>query len=508
MAPLSLLLVATAWGKTPAFSAHDPQLAEAARTAWLAVEQCAGWPGFAHEVVEISRDFVPGGYVGGAQIDAGGLARVILSPHSTERALIHEIAHAWAWSGPATLTEGRTDLLADCAVARVPGLGPLDPDPGRELDYMPDLRHWTVAGDGMVADPEALKSDAYLAAGRLMRLVATVIDPKALWPRDGHLDWERLEGLLGAAGAPGHMILAVIDGGAERQRHALSDRDRDGVPWLAEILEGTNPDRWDSDGDGWWDGAPLAPSVAAVPIPQDGTVVCSGLAGGSVEGSALVLAYGALRGSESAAVAMHAGYDRLPARPGQEVTMPPSMPLLLSLEGSIDQVTGGLWAIAGGRGMVLDWNCRSTPSYTVWVRDARAAPVLDEFAQALELHLARAESTLDAPSKRRAVVVLGAGAADIRDGEVRISPGWVEWAQEQDRVDALAGVAVALHRVWEHGPEERRWDTAEALTRAILDEPPDLTFVAVDLGLVSERTADAIGCTEGWLGLLSGKCRD
>ena len=86
-----------------------------------------------------------------------------------------------------------------------------------------------------------------------------------------------LEALLVHAGPRGAIVWDVLEGGVDRQREALSDKDLDGQPWLAEILSGTDPNRWDSDGDGWWDGASAAP-VGAVPLPPDGTAVCSGVA--------------------------------------------------------------------------------------------------------------------------------------------------------------------------------------------------------------------------------------
>jgi hypothetical protein len=502
------LLAPSAMAAPPRFVSHDPQLEEAARRAWTAAEQCTGWTAPAHEQVEIASTYLRGGYAGGAQVDRRGLAKVVLWSDVPERALVHEIAHAWARSGPPTLNEGRADLLADCIARTGRGLAPLDPDSGRDLDFMPDLRHWVSGEEGRVTDIEALRSDAYLAAGRFLRVVATVVEPQRLWPRSGRLDWPDIEDMLLDAGPRGQLVQAVVEAGRARQRDALSDRDRDGIPWLAEVLDGTDPERWDSDGDGWWDGAPDdVPRVAAVPLPRDGTPVCSGLSGGKERGTALVLAGGALRG-DRAQLEVRAGGAVLQEDPAVGVEVPAGAPLLVALGGDVGQVTGGMWALAGGQGLVLDWNCRSTPRYTVWVDDPPAAMLLADLARELDVHLARAEAALGGPAARRVVVVLGDGHAAVASDGVHIASGWVEWAQRTGRVDALAGVAVALHRVWESDDaDERRWDVAEALTRLIVDDPPDLTFVAVDLGLVDRRAAEAEACAEGWFGMLRGRCR-
>jgi hypothetical protein len=491
----------------PMFSAHTPEHAEIARQAWTAAASCAGWEAPAHEVVRIVQGYVPGGYTGGAYLDDDGLYRIDVGLSSVERALVHEIAHAWATGGSAALTEGRADLLADCIVTRVPGLAPYDPDPGTTLDAMPDLRRWGNPHDDHAAtDIDATRRDAYLAASRLARVLATVVDPRELWPQSGTLRWRDLERILEEQGPAGGMVLAVLEGGADRQRDALSDRDRDGQPWLAEVLGGTDPDRWDSDGDGWWDGAPEH-SVAAVPLPPDGTPVCAGFSGGPGGGVVQVIAYGQLRGNPAPWISVVAGGATAEGDPRTGVRVPPDEPLMLALSGRFDRATGGAWAMVGGQDLEVDDACRSTPLFTVWVADPEALPVLEGLAGALEEHTRRAEALLGGPPPKRLVVVLGAESAGVSDGVVRLSTGQARWAVESGRPDALAGLAVAVHRVWVSGqPEDRSWDAVEGLTRAIVDDPPDLVFVGLDLGAAEAYGERASACPEGWTGVLAGKC--
>jgi hypothetical protein len=478
---------------TPMFSAHVPAHVETARAAWEAATECAGWEAPAHDVVQIRQGYVSGGWSGGAWVDDDGLYRIEVSLDGIDRAIVHEIAHAWATYGPPTLTEGRADLLADCVVSRVPGLAPYDPDPGTELTAMPDLRRWGNPHDdhGLV-DIDSARRDAYLGSARLARVLATVVDARTLWPEGGTLRWRDVERILEEAGPRGAMVLGVIEGNAAQQRDALSDRDRDGVPWLSEVLAGTNPDRWDSDGDGWWDGAPEVPSVAAVPVPPDGTPVCAGLAGGPHGGTVQVLYAGEIRGAPTPWVAVQAGAVLVDGDARTGVPVPPDRPVLLSLGGPVERHTGGTWAMAGGQGLVVDWSCRSTPRWTVWVEDPLAAPMLDSFAAALDEHVRRADAILGHAAPRRIVVVLGAHHAGIDGGTVH--------------PDALAGLAVAVHRVWLADAAVHSWDAAEGLARALVDDPPDLAFVAIDLKDAEKWAETASSCPEGWEGVLQGAC--
>jgi len=508
IAGLALVLTSSAQGSSapiaPRFVADDLDDAVLARKAWGAAEHCTGWTAPAHEQVRITRGPAVGGYDGRAYIDADGLERIELSGLDPRRSLLHEIAHAWTRKGPATLNEGRTDLLADCMALTLTDPDLLDPDDGRDLSALPDLRRWTNPrtheGSDMLDEGRA---DAYLGAARLFRVVGTVVAPRRLWPQDGQLRWKELEALLVHSGPRGAIVWDVLEGGVERQREALSDRDRDGQPWLAEILSGTDPERWDSDGDGWWDGASPAP-VGAVPLPPDGTAVCSGVAAGH-QGARLQVRYRATRAAERAPVKVLAGDLWIVDDPARGVRVDPGEPVLLALEGGQREATGGAWALAGGQDLVNAWNCRSTPRYTVWVAEPTATISLQAFTRAVDEHLHRADGLLG-PASRRLVVSLGAERVAITPDAVHLSTGLLAWAQEHDRIDALAGLAVALHRTWQ-GPEHaRRFDTAEALTRALVDDPPDTLFVAVDHEHPTAREHEAARCA--WKGVVSGTCTE
>jgi hypothetical protein len=505
--PTVLLWIATtALAAPPQFTAEDPAHAEIASEAWRAAEVCTGWVAPAHKRVEIAQGYVRGGYHGGALIDERGLALIEVGTERQRRSLLHEVAHAWVRGGPAALTEGRTDLLADC-IALATG-GPLDPDSGRDLDHLPNLRMWdNPQVQHRESDLDEGRADAYLGAARLLRVVSKVLPEQQLWPVAGTLDWDELAALLEPQGPSGHMVLALLDGGPQRQAAGLSDRDHDGVPWLGEILTGTNPDAWDSDGDGWWDGASEPPSMAAIPLPLDGTPVCSGYAAGAKGGRAQALWRGELRNPQ-VGVRVWAGDTMLVDDPAKGVSVPAGVPVLLGLRGSLEQTTGGAWAMAGGQDLVLDWNCRSSPAATVTVADPVSAAILEPFTAQLTEHISRANGLLGRPSRLRTVVSLGDSTSGVTaDGVVRLSTGLTEWVQQTGRIDALSALTVALHRVWQKEVDSRRWDTAEALTRALVDDPPSTLFVAVDKAMTAAWEKEAASCPDGWHGVLRGDCR-
>jgi len=177
--------------------------------------------------------------------------------------------------------------------------------------------------------------------------------------------------------------------------------------------------------------------------------------------------------------------------------------VMLALEGGQRDATGGAWALAGGQDLVNAWNCRSNPRHTVWVADPTATISLEAFSASVDEHLHRADGLLG-PAHKRLVVALGAERVAITPEAVHLSTGLLHWAQEHDRLDALAGLAVALHRTW-LGPEDaRRFDTAEALTRALVDDPPETLFVAVDEEHPRARALDAARCD--WARVVAGTC--
>ncbi len=277
-----MLLVSAALA-APTFVADDVRLERLADTAWAAATACVGHEAPARERVEIVVGPVRGGFGGRAFVDgwvgrrtydregrvltetlsdAGGLARIELAA-PRPRSVAHEVAHAWVHGGPSALVEGATNLLADCIARRAPrqfgwAVG------GDTLDGLEDLRSWRNADD---ASPST-RIAGYAASSALMRAAARVVPESVLWRSDW--TWSAFADVLRGAGDT--VVLPIVEGGVASQLAALADLDGDGMSALEEQLMGTDPDEWDSDRDGWWDGAPPELGASgAVPIPSGGS---------------------------------------------------------------------------------------------------------------------------------------------------------------------------------------------------------------------------------------------
>lgn len=442
----------------PAFVAEVPEDARLAAMAWRAAEQCAGRPGRAHERVEVVRGAVRGGYVGLALHDDRGLYRIELSAEEARLAevIVHEVAHAWVNGGPPALTEGRTELLADCIVAKHPGLAPLQWDDGRDLTSLPDLLTWSNRGDHGPAVLADQRTDAYLGSARLLRTAALLVDERALWAHDA-LDWDGFAALL--AHAPeGRMLLDVLHGGATVQREALADADVDGLPTLAERLLGTDPHRWDSDADGWWDGSLLGVPARSLALPIDGTPVCTGFVGASPGAVARVVTGGNLRGGESPHAVLIAGAQR-----GVDVDVAPGEPVLVALHGPVRDVTGGLWARVRGGGLAFDASCVVTPDVSVWTVDPELAPLVPRVVAHIEAVRARAEERWG-PAPRVAVA-LGGNRTTFEGRVLYLGRDELQRAVARGRLDELSALALTIPHVWRSGVLD--WSVGEALARSL-----------------------------------------
>lgn len=461
---LALIGIALA---APRFIADVPADAALARAAWDAATACAGWEAPAHPVVRIERGNVPKGFLGLATADARGLARIELDPSEARIAevIVHEVAHAWVRRGPTALVEGRAELLADCMVLQHPGLAPLQWDDGRALVAMPDLRSWDSQDDHGPSVNPFMRTDAYLGAGRLVRLAALILPERALWPERDAVDWLDLDAMLADAGQPGELLRQVLRADAETQRRALSDEDQDGLPEVGERMFGTDPTRFDTDGDGWWDGAEVP--VGVLPLPFDGTPVCSGWATGPDGGSASLRVGGNLRGWPAPVPGLRAGSARVDARHAE---IGPHTSVLVGLEGDPSVVSGGLWARVDGSGLVPDTACVDDDRFVVWAADPRWRDEVPRFAEALRDALSRADDRLGEAPQRLAVALGGRGTT-VEGSTVRIA----DLELSRGSRDLLARQAVAMRRVWDSSPTVRDWRDVEALARrlALPVEPQD-----------------------------------
>ncbi|MFT4625988.1 MAG: hypothetical protein ACI8PZ_004659 [Myxococcota bacterium] len=435
----------------PTFSGDDPGDARVAAHAWSAAIECTGWEAPHQPHVAIERGYVPGGYLGRAFHDDGlSLIEISAGDARIDEVIVHEVAHAWVSSGPTTLAEGRAELLADCITRRRPGVAPLQWDDGRDLTAMPDLEGWST---GHAHGPMVLgdaRTDAYLGAARLMRAAATLVEPRALWAQDG-LDWAGFRSLMEEAGPEGHQLLAVIDAPVWVQRAALSDVDRDGLPALVESFRGTDADVWDSDGDGWWDGA--TPPHTARPVPLDGSPVCLGVAGGDTPTLARVVTGGDLRGVAHPNVRPVHG-----AEPDGSILLAPGQPLVVAATVDASGVSGGLWASAVGDGLVVSTACQAGEHATVWSRTRGHVPQVTALVHAIDAVSDDADARWG-PVPGRVAVALGSDGSTVNGPVVELTEA------DADDVYEAARLAVAVHRLWSSGQPD--WGAARGIAHML-----------------------------------------
>jgi len=453
-----MLLTSALWSAAiaaPHFVADEASDAVLADRAWSAAVACTGWDPSArglvptasaaaeHHQVELTRSVIPGGWLGRAHVDDDQrLLRIDVSAPEARigEVIVHEVAHAWVSEGDQALVEGAAELLADCIVEKDPGLAPLQFDDGRDLVAMSDLRAWAIATEGKPLAMDGARTDAYLGAARLLRTAASVVGHEVLWGREP-VTWARMEQALEDAGAPAASILDVVRADPATQRAALADADRDGLTDLHEALIGTDPQRFDSDGDGWWDGALHHPDHALV-VPLDGTPTCTGATAGAV-----ALPGGNLRGLEV---------------PGIELDVQPSGVALVSLDGSSMGTSGGLWAEVSGSAPVA--GCHASPRRTVAATTVASVPHAAAVAAALDPALDAVEARFG-PHATRTAVLLGGDVTGYDGHVVRLAQHELDRAVAAGTLDALVRTAAALPVVWRTG--DSSWRDAVALGRSL-----------------------------------------
>ena len=241
------------------------------------------------------------------------------------------------------------------------------------------------------------------------------------------------------------------------QRRALDDDDRDGLSQLAERLSGTDPEDWDSDQDGWWDGSRLVAPGPSIPMSFDGAPVCTGFAAGDSGASVQVVSGGTMRGPTALAVEILGA--------GREARLPPGASVLLVVKGTEPLSTGGLWASIAGSSLVQDARCRTTAGSTVWTEDDRYASLVEPFSVLVDEVGAVANRRWGlAPG--RVAVRLG-GATTTVDGQVVVFSDEDLGGRPGPSLLDQARLAVSVHRLWSLG--YREWTTAVALARMLAE---------------------------------------
>jgi hypothetical protein len=283
-----------------------------------------------------------------------------------------------------------------------------------------------------------------------------VVPPQVLF-QSHTLDWTTLQSALRASGPRGAELLDVLAQGPGAQRAALADEDRDGLVALAEGWLGTDDQRFDSDGDGWWDGGlggtPFSvPPPEAVVVPLDGTPVCVG-PGVSAAQPLQVWAGGNLRGL---------GIPDLSVRRAPGDGPRPVLVSLATLPSAAS--TGARWATLSGEPGPRE-GCASTRAVTVWAEDPAFVPLVAQLADEVERLRVRAEERLG-PGPERVALALGGARSTVEGEIVWLSSADVARAASTGKLQELASLAVSLRRLWTAG--ERDWNGAIAVSRSLM----------------------------------------
>jgi hypothetical protein len=472
----------------PTFLAADPEDVRLAQEAWTAGLACTGRTPVTAPVVRIERklpEWAVYRFAGLANWSDKTEAKIRLAERTRPAVIAHEVAHAWVHVGPSGLVEGRTALLTACMQQQNPESFAGLLEARSELEIMPDLRVWKAIGD----DPTAL-GQAYLGAFRLFRAMGLVVPPERLWSEEV-TRWDTVERLLAEAGPPGERVLAALAGGAETQRAALVDPDLDGLSILYEQLSGTDPVTWDSDGDGWWDGAPTVHPEGAVPLRRGQIPVCLPMVPAS--GSLFVVELGGQLG----------GLDI----PAQLVSNGPAGMLVTWLTAWTGH-PGGVYARATGDTLVANEQCAMrrhlTMRSTLRLPDGRLGAIAD----AVEASVVTITAATGLADPFLVVEVDGEAAflTLTRNGSRVLVPVAMPGRATTDEArEALARAIAALSIVGTVVPHERA-GAAAALLRTVWPGAPIPPALGAPAYEIAPWTRAVGKCARGWSGLLDGTC--
>ncbi len=476
----------------PVFTSDLSEDVRLAEIAWIAAAECAGRSPAIAGSVTISRALPMSASFPGASVWSPGVPSAInLRTNAGSAVLAHEVAHAWAHLGPKALVEGRAQLLVQCIQGKKPGVfdGVIDVDPA--LHGMPDLVEWQ--GDAL---PEEALRAAYAGTFRLFRVIALVIPAETLW-KEGAGDWPVLLDALRESGERGKPLLDALWGGASTQRAALEDLHRDGLPNVYETMVGSNPAAWDTDADGWWDGAPKPYPAGAVPLPRNGHAVCLPTV---------------LPTDERALADITLRFGGFEPLPDEVVDIEPSG--LVSWRRKWDGLVGGAWLAARGAEVAANPHCEMAPGITVRMADTPPNGALAIFTRAA--HDARHTlAGVLGHEPRPAVITL---RADVEWAKIDLAKATGEPSKD-DRIHVptrvlntpdnarIAGVEAAALLAVIDIPGTQQSAAAEALIRSEMGGRGLLLSIGTHAYEVGPWLSARKKCASGWPGLLDGRCK-
>ncbi|MBT3223046.1 MAG: hypothetical protein HN348_28560, partial [Proteobacteria bacterium] len=377
----------------------------------------------------------------------------------------------------------------ECIVGRLPEKVPFLAANRNSLAQMPDLRSWS-SEDGL--NREAVDA-AYIGSFKLFRAIAIVLGKKTLEREMS--TWDAVEAALDADGSRrARRIMRVIEGGVDKQRSALLDEDRDDLCELQELLMGTDPELWDSDGDGWWDGASPEHPQNGLPLPRDGSLLC-GLYRSQDEGVLKVTHHGSMRGYNLASADFsHDERD-----------------LLVSMSDKMMMHPGGTWIELQGSDLEPNPRCHWTPRLTIAAGSDTVADQLEPLAQAVEMILDDTSERFGRPVDHRLVIQVKGLETDWAHQGVQhpvvLPIEHLEWASTPEKMNIVAAQVVAMYWLGYAGDSRLQSLAASvALSRFIAPEGAKHQIAVAFANDVRLWTKLADKCKDGWAGVLRHEC--
>lgn len=483
----------------PAFEVDDPFLLEADLVeAWEAAATCAGFEPPAADTVTVSRSTKLSPAVSAVPVAVDGkLSGVIVGQVEPPGAFVRGLGRAWYAADPPAIREGRADLLAACVHRAVERLD-VDRDDPVDLSTLEHLPDWGgYDAQGQTPDPRLART-AMIASRRLLRAAwqLTDGDPRWLSRPGGELSWPDLKTFLREK--DGGALADAIGEGPDAVREALSDADGDGLVHAVEVVRETDPNDWDSDGDGWWDGAPGPDDrpEGAKPLPNDGTWVCLPMRADEDELADFDLWEVLPEGSW-----FHQSDKEIPhdQRSINRLTPPEAQGV-------------GAFVVVSGEHAVETTGCADSPRITAMAETEKGEEHLQAFVDAAKAAWDDVESRA-IPIERRLVAYLGGDQTVLvvragGDYRINISKEDLNWAANNDGWDALARMAFAMHLGSQRShPAFRTPQFAAALLTSLVDDLPKRSWLGAYPGDVKDWLKKAKKCETGFVGLLDESCR-
>jgi hypothetical protein len=260
----------------------------------------------------------------------------------------------------------------------------------------------------------------------LFRVIAKVAPDRRLLAAD-IVSWDDVMSLLAASGDGGRIVGDAIRGGTTTQRALLQDADLDGLVTLDEMTRGLDPWVWDTDGDGWWDGAPADRPPHAIPL----TKAAACLDWASSTGSTRVSLEGNLRGIDLRGEGFVAEADHL-----------------ILPHPTLSKRPGGYYLVPTADDLAPNGRCRQSRDWLVVAKGSVAEEHLDRFTEAL----AEARPRFEAFGVEigRFVVVAERDVAGVMAGTPSMSVA-LEVLADGEEVESLAYLLAAAYTLHASG---------------------------------------------------------